>query len=368
MTSKPKISVLYLDDELHNLESFKAAYRKDYTIFITDSPEEAEEILKKEEIQIVIADQRMPQITGVEFFDKIRNHHSEPVRILITGYTDIKAAIDSINRGEVFRFIDKPWDHDYVKNAIENAYDIYRTRKELRERNSQLEKAYNELDKFIYSASHDLRAPLMSVLGIARLAKLDTNFTRENIDNYLDLIEQSVKKLDTFIINIIDYYKNSRSGTEISAVDFKQLVDEIKDSFHFIPGNEEVRYEIQIEQEGPFYSDPVKLRIILNNLIGNALKYQKKDNPEKFIKITIKSNAAAGTIAIEDNGIGIGETDLENVFKMFFRGTSQNSGSGIGLYVVNEAVHKLNGRINVTSVQNGGTTFSIEIPASEKNG
>jgi signal transduction histidine kinase len=367
MTIKPKISILYLDDELHNLESFKAAYRKDYTIFTTDDPEEAEEILKREEIQIVIADQRMPQITGVEFFEKIRSHHSEPVRILITGYTDIKAAIDSINRGEVFRFIDKPWDHDYVKTAIENAYDIYRTRKELRERNLQLEKAYNELDKFIYSASHDLRAPLMSILGIAQLAKLDTPFTRENIDNYLNLIEQSVKKLDTFILNIIDYYKNSRSGTEINSVDFKQLVEDIKDSFHFIPGNAEVRYDIKIEQEGEFYSDPVKLRIILNNLLGNALKYQKKDVSEKFIKIDIKSTPRKCFILVEDNGIGIGENDLENIFKMFFRGTSQNSGSGIGLYVVNEAVHKLNGNIKVSSTQNNGTTFSIEIPSTPKN-
>src|SRR5678815_3565004 len=159
--NKSLINVLYLDDELHNLQSFRATFRKHYNIFTTDSIAEAEAILQENNIHIVLADQRMPVMTGVQFFEKIRAKHVDPIRILITGHTDISAAIDAINKGEVFRFIDKPWDYTYVQNAIAHGYDIYRTRTELAQRNVDLQKAYDELDKFVYSASHDLRAPLM---------------------------------------------------------------------------------------------------------------------------------------------------------------------------------------------------------------
>jgi two-component system sensor histidine kinase/response regulator len=167
------IHILYIDDEEHNLHSFKATFRKQYNITTTMSVIEAEELLEKNDFCIILADQRMPVMTGVQFFEKIRDKYPRIIRILITGHTDIGAAIDAINKGEVFRFIDKPWDYTYVENAITHAYEIYKTREDLMQRNIELQKANEELDKFVYSASHDLRAPLMSVLGIVNLALLE---------------------------------------------------------------------------------------------------------------------------------------------------------------------------------------------------
>jgi two-component system sensor histidine kinase/response regulator len=353
------ISILYIDDEEHNLQSFKASFRKEYKILTTTSTEEAESILDSQEICIILADQKMPVMTGVQFFEKIRVKHPEPIRILITGHTDIGAAIDAINKGEVFRFIDKPWDYGYVETAIDSAYDIFKTRADLKQRNIDLEKAYEELDKFVYSASHDLRAPLMSILGIVNLAQMEAT-DKEN--EYMTLIEQSVKKLDTFIISIIDYYKNARGVPEVSDINFEELVRDVKDAMQYFPGFEKINTTISIDQPCTFRSDIVKLRIIFNNLLSNAIKFQDIGKESHSIDLNIKVTPNEATIRLSDNGLGIKEANIDKIFKMFFRAGATNSGSGLGLYIVNEAVTKLRGNIKVRSELGKGSTFEISIP------
>ncbi|MDQ6480758.1 hybrid sensor histidine kinase/response regulator [Dyadobacter sp. LHD-138] len=362
--SDRKISILYIDDEEHNLQSFKASFRKQYDITTTISVVEAEEIMEKQEFHVILADQRMPGMTGVQFFEKIRSKFPESIRILITGHTDISAAIDAINKGEVFRFIDKPWDYTYVENAITHAYDIFKTRAELKQRNQDLQKAYEELDKFVYSASHDLRAPLMSVLGIVNLALMEEDVQSQN--EYLDLIKQSVKKLDTFIINIIDYYKNARGVQSIAEINFQQLVNDVTEAIKFLPEFERINVITNISQTGVFYSDTMKLRIIFNNLITNAVKFQDTTKENPFIKLTINATPEHTKITFEDNGLGIKKNDVEKIFKMFYRAGATNSGSGIGLYIVHEAITKLEGTINVTSTLGEGSIFQIDIPSVNK--
>jgi len=167
-------TVLYVDDEQNNLNAFRAAFRRDFRIYTAINAVEALKHLKKyPDIKVIIADQRMPDITGVEFFEKVRFIYPNKVRVILTGYSDISAVIDAINKGQVYRFIDKPWNHEMIKNTVSNATEIYDTRKNLHDKNASLQRAYNELDKFVYSVSHDLRSPLMSILGIANLAELD---------------------------------------------------------------------------------------------------------------------------------------------------------------------------------------------------
>lgn len=355
---------MYIDDEEHNLHSFKASFRKQYNITIASSVVEAEEILEKNDFCIILADQRMPIMTGVQFFEKIRTKYPKPIRILITGHTDISAAIDAINKGEVFRFIDKPWDYTYVENAIAHAYDIYKTREDLKERNIELQKANEELDKFVYSASHDLRAPLMSVLGIVNLALLEDDIKSQN--EYLELIRQSVKKLDTFIINIIDYYKNARGVPVVTDITFEELVTEVQATIQYLPEYGTLKMTTDIDQSGIFQSDVMKLRIIFNNLINNAIKFQDKSKPNQFVHLTIKSTPEKATIVVEDNGTGIRESDQDKIFKMFYRAGATNSGSGIGLYIVHEAITKLGGHIKVSSTIGEGSTFEVIIPSIQK--
>jgi len=356
------INVLYLDDELHNLQSFKATFRKQYNIFTTDSIAEAENILNENDIHIVLADQRMPVMTGVQFFEKMRTKHKAPIRILITGHTDISAAIDAINKGEVFRFIDKPWDYTYVQNAIAHGYEIYSTKVELAQRNIDLQKAYDELDKFVYSASHDLRAPLMSVMGVVGLALMEDDVESQN--SYLELIKQSVQKLDAFILSIIDYYKNARGVPVIQAINFRELANDVKETLLYMPGFDKIEHAINVKQTGVFKSDIIKLRIILNNLLTNAVKFQDPKKEAHKFTLEICASEKECKILISDNGLGIKEKDIENIFKMFYRaGGATTSGSGIGLYIVSEAIAKLGGKIDVQSVYGEGATFVITLPS-----
>src|SRR5690554_8204493 len=160
---KGKIQVLYIDDEENNLSSFKASLRKDFTIHTVNDPEEGLRLAEEIEFQVAIADQRMPRMTGVEFFEKLVKIKPDPIRILLTGYSDIASVIDAINKGEVYRFIDKPWNIDQIKIAIINAADIYNTRLELKEKNEKLLKVNSEMNLFIRSISHDIRGQLLSI-------------------------------------------------------------------------------------------------------------------------------------------------------------------------------------------------------------
>lgn len=124
------INVLYIDDEPHNLVSFKASFRRNFNIFVAESAKEGKNILQSNEIQIILSDQRMPVMTGIEFFESILTEFPKPIRILITGFSDISAVVDAINRGQVYKYLAKPWNEEEVKNFIEKAYEVYLLREQ----------------------------------------------------------------------------------------------------------------------------------------------------------------------------------------------------------------------------------------------
>ncbi|MES2458814.1 MAG: response regulator [Bacteroidota bacterium] len=140
------ISVLYVDDEVHNLNSFKAGFRRLFNVFTAVSAAEGRKILETESIQIIITDQRMPVMTGIEFLESIIPDFPDPIRILLTGYADINAVIDAINKGQVYKYIQKPWMDEDLRINIEKAYEIYALRKENRELTEQLLLANKQLE------------------------------------------------------------------------------------------------------------------------------------------------------------------------------------------------------------------------------
>jgi response regulator RpfG family c-di-GMP phosphodiesterase len=127
---KKNINVLYIDDEVDNLTAFRATFRRNFNITTAESADDAMKILEKEVIHVILSDQRMPKKTGIEFFEAIQNTHPDPIRILITGYTDINAVIDAINRGQVYKYLTKPWHEEDVKIFVEKAYEVYKLRKD----------------------------------------------------------------------------------------------------------------------------------------------------------------------------------------------------------------------------------------------
>ncbi len=144
--SDKKIKILYVDDEVHNLQAFKATFRRQYHVFTAPSGSEGLEIFKKEELNIILTDQRMPEMTGIEFLVEVQKINPEPIRILITGYSDINAVIDAINKGQVYRYLNKPWQEDELKATIEMAYEVFRLRRENKELLEKLKRANEQLE------------------------------------------------------------------------------------------------------------------------------------------------------------------------------------------------------------------------------
>jgi response regulator RpfG family c-di-GMP phosphodiesterase len=140
------INVLYIDDEPHNLTAFKAAFRRDYNIYLAESAEEGKLILDQHKIHVILSDQRMPNVTGIEFFQSILNTHPEPIRILITGYTDVNAVIDAINLGQVYKYLTKPWNENDIRIFIDKAFEVFRLRRENAELTSKLLDANKKLE------------------------------------------------------------------------------------------------------------------------------------------------------------------------------------------------------------------------------
>src|ERR1044071_1111887 len=174
--SKHRHTILVVDDEPDVVKSVKDLLRLDFRVLGATSAAEGMEILHKEEVHVVMTDQRMPATTGVEFLKHVRGEAPEAVRLLFTGYADIHAVIDAINQGNVYRYITKPWDPDELQTVIREAcerYDLIVTRKELMaelERTNQELREANELKAaFIQVASHELRTPLAIAMGLTEL-------------------------------------------------------------------------------------------------------------------------------------------------------------------------------------------------------
>ncbi len=362
MEKPERIRVLYIDDEINNLNGFKASFRLDYNVMIASDTADAMVMLEKHpDIRVILCDQRMPTQTGVQFFEQIRSQHPLPIRVLITGYTDIESVIDSINKGNIFRYIKKPWTDTDVKSAIEESNKFYIANSLLTLKNEELEKAYLELDKFAYSVTHDMRGPLMSLLGAIDISKNSDNISE--IKDTLGMMEKSVQKLDDFIKSIHEYYSLKRGQLQISEINFKEMVSDLYDLYGIAGKLEHINFTVNVVQNDPFRSDAVFLKIILNNLVANAFKFQRHDIVGKIVDLNITVHKGNVELIVRDNGIGIQNEYVNDIFKMFFRATSSEIGSGFGLYNVKDALTKLNGEIFVTSTLNEGTTFKVIIPS-----
>jgi len=231
-------------------------------------------------------------------------------------------------------------------------------KKETEIHNENLRIANRELDKFVYSASHDLRSPITSLKGLIEIAQEENDLAQ--VKEYMELMHQSVNKQDQFINDIIDYSKNKRKQLLIELVSLNKLVDDAVSQHQHIKdaGTISIKKNIAVDE---IYSDSLRLKIILNNLVSNAIKYSDKKKKKKHISIKTHEKNNCYTIRIKDNGIGIKDEFKHKIFEMFFI-TNHNVGSGLGLYIAKEAAENLNGNIAVKTEMNTGSTFTVTLP------
>ncbi len=248
----------------------------------------------------------------------------------------------------------------YYDGAIRDVTAIKVAQQKLKNQNIQLKKLNSELDSFVYSASHDLKAPLSSVRGLINLAQKEDD--KQKLDHYLELIDKSITKLDDFIKDIINLSRNSRQVIVKEPVDFRQLVEETFNNFKYLPDFNKIEKIIEVDPEIVFNSDKRRLMVMFSNLISNSIRYYNPYATSPYIKVIIKSKGGNLNISITDNGVGIPNQYLKKIFEMFFRASESSNGSGIGLYIVKETIDKLKGKITVNSEVGVGSSFNITLP------
>jgi len=250
-------------------------------------------------------------------------------------------------------------------SVIRNITERKLAEEKLIQQNEELQVINSELDRFVYSASHDLRAPLTSVLGLINITK-EVIAGNEEAESYMEMMEGSILKLDKVIKSIIEYSRNNRTQTKFEPLDMQLIYNNAIESVQYIEGWDKVNKYAEINNVHPFISDKVRITTIVNNLITNAIKF-RRDISDSFIKFSFNVNDREGVIIIEDNGEGIPEDKFGLIFEMFYRNSNTVEGTGLGLYIVKQNVTKLQGTIELKSEMGKGSSFTIRIPNNLNN-
>ena len=196
-------------------------------------------------------------------------------------------------------------------------------------------------------------------MGLINLATKEED--PKMVKQYLDMMNKSIVQQDIFIKEILDLSRNARLELNKDKISFEEIVNDIFDQLQYSADTEKFERKIDIQQNKEFYSDKRRIKVVFNNLISNALRYNNAKKP--FVSVQTVVNNGSANIVISDNGRGIGQEHMDNIFKMFYRATDKGAGSGLGLYIVQETMSKLGGKVQINSQLNKGTQVSLKIPA-----
>lgn len=239
--------------------------------------------------------------------------------------------------------------------------DLWQTEQKLNDKLKELNQTNAELDRFVYSVSHDLSAPLKSIQGLVNISKLDPSIEARAV--YLSKIGTSVNKLDHFIKEILDYSRNNRLVVHPEKIDLDALCIEMIEDLQYMDNFTKIKFDVSSLAGKTITTDKLRLEIILKNLLSNAIKFQKKENHDlACVRLCYVEGANTVKIVVEDNGEGMKAEVIPNIFNMFFRGHQNSNGSGLGLYIAREVAGKIAATIKVSSDFGKGSTFIVEIP------
>ncbi len=371
------LRILMLEDIVEEAGLIERVLKKAKLPFVSmrvDGPDEFIGALDSFNPDVVLSDHALPQFNSIEALKVCRTRGLMIPFILVTGTVSEEFAVNCLKQG-----VD-----DYIlKNnlsrlpaAILNSLNQREmesrrlvTELKLRDQNEELIKTNDllrkinmELDNFVYSVSHNLRAPLMSVLGLVTIARMEEKRSESPSDHLFNMIEHSIHRLDDTLKEILDYSRNARTETAITEVKLDAIFNDTLERLRYLKGFDRIEKQIRIDADVPIYCDAYRLSIIFQNLISNSIKYQDVEKAKSFIRIEAEVTPQEIRIQFSDNGVGIREEYLSRIFSMFFRATERSEGAGLGLYIVKESVSKLGGEITLESTFNEGTTFNIRLP------
>lgn len=366
-----ELRVLMLEDVEEDAWLIERALKKDKMFFTStrvDTRDEFTAALDNFRPDVILSDHSLPQFNSIEALEICRKNKREIPFLLVTGAVSEEFAVTCLKKGA----------DDYVLKsnlsrlplAIQHAirqrhYEASRKKQQvtLRNQNEELKKLNRELDLFVYSTSHNLRAPLRSVLGLINLSKHElSNNNGQALHQFFGMMEGSIAQLDDTLKLILEYSRSSRLEEEVDEIDFNGIFQSIFSGLKYINGPERILKVINIKSGPAFYCNKMRLNLVLLNLISNSIKYFDATKEQSFIKMEVFPSELDVRIEIEDNGIGISEELQSHVFDMFYRATEKAEGSGLGLYIVKETLERLQGSVSLISTAGAGTTFVLTIP------
>jgi signal transduction histidine kinase len=295
---------------------------------------------------------------------RLRNFRAASEEKRVITFEEILLAKDGTEKSVLRRFFPvfaEDGQLDLMISVGTDVTELEEGRRQLARNNEELRKVNHELDSFVYSVSHDLRAPIASVKGL--LALMNENEAGEEAKKtYLSMMGTVMERMDDVIFEILEYSRNSRMEVKSERLDPEKMVRTAFDTYRHL-SSKPVSIELDSQINQLFYSDNRRLQSVINNIVSNAIKYSLKGDRDIHLKVQIHTDSGKMRLVISDNGEGIKASYLPHIFDMFYRASNTSSGSGLGLYICSEVLKKLDGTISVESEEGKGTSFTVIVPS-----
>ena len=356
-----KSTVLCVDDEMDNLDALERLFRKKYEVLKADSGEKALELIKTHgnSIAVILTDQRMPKMSGVQLLEEVIKIQPDIIRILITGFTELESVIQAVNQGQIYRYITKPWDSIDLSNTVDRAVERHRLNKDLIQKTTELEKAYKELktldeakSKFMILINHELKTPLTSIINFLSILN-DTKLDEEQT-LYVDRMRKSSEKLKQIIEDVMIIMRSETNQLQIDPQSL--LIDKIEN--YLSAENKQLLQKKNIKLSEHFESLEFKAdkRIflqILNRTMHNAFKFATEEST-----VEIKGSKVANFYEFKITNVGpnIPEESLKKIFLPFYLEENimnHSLGMGLGLSICDKLLKAHGSSLNIRNTESG---------------
>lgn len=390
-----RYNILYVDDEHNNIIVFKNAFFRHYNILTAQSGEEGLEIIGNNDIHLVITDQKMAGMSGVEFLENVVQTHPDTVRMILTAYSDIDFIMRAINTCGIYQYILKPWDSRELKIIIDNALESYHLKRnnaqliadlkkandgleekvkertsELDEKNEILKKTNEIKDKLFTIISHDLRVPMASLNVLMEvLVQTKNNISLEEFKRYSGKVQTYIQNVMDLLDNLLNWSLSQLGDKkiEINELALLPIIEKNIKLIHIAAVQKNIDIQVDdIKDDLKLMGDANMLNLIFRNLLSNAVKFTPADGR---INLTVERKKNFASIGIADTGIGMSEEQLSKLFEPgYFNtnpGTAHEKGTGIGLKLCKEFIEKQGGKLKIQTEANKGSVFYFTVPLAK---
>ena len=382
-----RIRLLYVDDVQESLDSFEDIFEDDYTVFTAISGKEGLQVLDSHEVHVVLSDQIMPEMTGVEFLEQAGKKYPDTVRILITGYSDLEAVIIAINQCNVFGYLHKPWKLDQMNHMLERACEVYTIRqqnrdliahldakvkartteiemqkKQLARKNEQLERLNDEKSTLMGILAHDLRNPIFQLTSATYLLKKEGETNSSQLET-LGHMHDTLERMNLLVSRILDVEAADQEEVQVNwaEVPVIPLIEDVMSAFESKTKQRGIQTILAADsKETTVLADPMFLRQIIENLFSNAVKYSP-DNAQ--VVIAVEDDQDAHVVSIADQGKGISPIMKDRLFNKYAPlGSAPAPGetsTGLGLTIVKRYADAMAAEVICDSQLGNGSTFTV---------